>query len=85
MFDKVYFNSIAKKEEERAFRMISSLYDYFNLNTDKMPPLYVELLKQGEQKDRVICDYLSSMTDRYAVYIFEELFIPKSFYLKNKI
>ena len=82
MFERVYFNPIAKKEEERAFRMISSLYTYFSVNPDKMPELYVKFLGNGEKKEQVICDYLSSMTDRYAVYIFEELFIPKSFYVK---
>ena len=33
--------------------------------------------------ETVVCDYLSSMTDRYAVWAFEELFVPKSFYVKG--
>jgi dGTPase len=82
MFERVYRNDIALKEEERAFRMISALYDFFMASPDKMPKFYVDLINQGEQKDRVVCDYISSMTDRYAVYIFEEYFIPKSFYLR---
>lgn len=82
MFERVYRNEVATKEEERSFRMISALYDFFMKNTDKMPAFYINSLKQGEKKERVVCDYISSMTDRYAVYIFEEYFIPKSFYIK---
>ncbi len=82
MFERVYRNEIALKEEERSFRMISALYDFFMASPDKMPKFYMDLINQGEQKDRVVCDYISSMTDRYAVYIFEEYFIPKSFYLR---
>ena len=28
--------------------------------------------------ERIVCDYVSSMTDRYAVAIFEEVFVPRS-------
>ena len=82
MFERVYRNEVATKEEERSLRMISALYDFFLKNPDKMPAFYINTLKQGEKKERVVCDYISSMTDRYAVYIFEEYFIPKSFYIK---
>lgn len=82
MFERVYRNEVATKEEERSFRMISALYDFFMSCPDKMPAFYINSLKQGEKKDRVVCDYISSMTDRYAVYIFEEYFIPKNFYIK---
>ena len=82
MFERVYRNEVATKEEERSFRMISALYDFFMSYPDKMPIFYINSLKQGEKKEKVVCDYISSMTDRYAVYIFEEYFIPKSFYIK---
>lgn len=82
MFENVYLTDYAKKEEETAMRMISAMYSYFSKNKDKLPLRYIELLNNYDV-DTVVCDYISSMTDRYAVYTFEEIFIPKSFYVKG--
>jgi len=81
MFERVYLNFQARKEEERAYKMLCSLFNFFAKNLSKLPRTYQNILNKGESETRVICDYLSSMTDRYAVYIFEEYFIPKSFYI----
>lgn len=82
MFENVYLTDYAKNEEETAMRMISAMYSYFSKNKDKLPLRYIELLNNYDV-DTVVCDYISSMTDRYAVYTFEEIFIPKSFYVKG--
>ena len=34
--------------------------------------------KRNEKKERVVCDYISGMSDSYAIDKFEELFVPKS-------
>ena len=81
MFENVYLTDYAKNEEETAMRMISAMYSYFSKNKDKLPLRYIELLNNYDV-DTVVCDYISSMTDRYAVYTFEAIFIPKSFYVK---
>lgn len=78
MFDNVYMMPTAKREEERAGYMISSMYDYFIKNPDKLPSVYQDLLKKYPI-ETVICDYLSSMTDRYAISTFSQIFIPQSF------
>ena len=57
------------------------MYDYFRRNKDKLPDFYIKLLEKYDE-DTVLCDYLSSMTDRYAVYTFEEIFVPKNFILR---
>ena len=36
------------------------------------------MLSQGEEKEIVVCDYISGMTDQYAIYKFNEYFIPKA-------
>ena len=78
MFDKVYMMPTAKKEEERAGHMISSMYEYFKENPLKLPENYQKLL-DSYSIETVICDYLSSMTDRYAISAFTQIFIPQSF------
>ena len=81
MFENVYIVPAARAEEGRAGEMLSVMYDYFRRNKDKLPDFYIKLLDKYDE-DTVLCDYLSSMTDRYAVYTFEEIFVPKNFILR---
>ena len=78
MFEAVYSNSAAKGEEYKAIDMLQRLYDYFCRNPEKMSPEYVSLIGRGEKKERVVCDYISGMTDQYAIRTFTELFVPDS-------
>lgn len=68
MFENVYIDSPAKLEEKKARRVIKELFY-----------LYVEMLKPmcpPEKIVRIVTDYISGMTDRYAVEKFKENFIP---------
>lgn len=68
MFENVYIDSPAKLEEKKASRLIKDLFYH-----------YCELLKPicDENKiERVVTDYISGMTDRYAVEKYKENFIP---------
>ena len=76
MFKNVYVAGTAKREEEKAERMLTALYEHFIKNTDMLPKTYIDLLEKYS-KEQIVCDYLSSMTDRYAVYMFNEIFVPK--------
>ena len=78
MFKHVYFTKEAKGEEEKADRMISSMYSYFIEDLNRLPEIYKPLLEKYD-KETVVCDYISGMTDRYAIYVFESVFVPKSF------
>ena len=75
MFDKVYLSSSAKKEEEKAERMLTAMYSYFIKNPEELPQTYLALA-EIYGTEQAVCDYLSSMTDRYAVYTFNKLFVP---------
>lgn len=79
MFRSVYTNPVAKREEEKAIKMLRELYDYYIENPGEMSREYRELIEyRGEPKDQVVCDYLSGMTDQYSMDKFREIFIPKS-------
>lgn len=78
MFDHVYLNSIAKSEEAKVERMITLLYEYFEKHTDQMPQEYRTLIEKGEQEKRVVCDYISGMTDQYSIEKFRELYVPQA-------
>ena len=43
-----------------------------------IPEKYTNMLKSGEDEERVVCDYISGMTDQYAITKFEEYFLPQA-------
>ena len=68
MFENVYIDSPAKLEERKASRVIRELFFH-----------YCEMLKpvcEESRIERVVTDYISGMTDRYAVEKYKENFIP---------
>lgn len=82
MFERVYHNKSSKGEEEKAERMLTEMYRYFAKNLDKMPETYLSLLEKYP-KEQVVCDYISSMTDRYAIYKFNSIFVPNGWDFLN--
>jgi dGTPase len=76
LFETVYRNKRAKSEDDKVMNMLAFLFDYYSQNTNALPEEYRACLKTDE-KGRIICDYIASMTDRFALSTFEELFVPK--------
>ncbi len=76
MFNNVYKNSIAKAEESKAMALVEKLYMYFLKNPDKLPAQYKSIMTRFD-KERAVCDYISGMTDSYAINLYEDLFVPK--------
>lgn len=77
MFQRVYALT-NKSMQDRAERMLTQMFAYFMKHEDKLPKPYAQLLEK-DGKERAVCDYLSGMTDRYAISVFESLFIPATF------
>lgn len=80
LFERVYKNKTFRDEEERAKRMITALYHYYKNSPEKLPEFYIKRL-EVDDKDTVLCDYISGMSDMYAVKTFNEHFIPKNWKL----
>ena len=76
MFDNVYINSAAKTEEKKAQDLLLALFGYFSEHPEKMPPLYYGNIER-DGVGRCVCDFVSGMTDRYAMDTYSEIFIPK--------
>lgn len=75
LYERVYYNPVAKHEESRAKDLLRRLYEYFVKNPDSMPEEY--RVNETDGVERRVCDYISGMTDRYAINLFENLFVPK--------
>ncbi len=78
MFANVYKDSVAKAEEVKAKRMIRELYEYYTVHFDELPDRYRSMEEEGESQERIICDYISGMTDQYCITKFNEFFMPKA-------
>jgi dGTPase len=81
MFERVYENQEAKSEEKKAEALMETLYTHFLKNVDKLPTEYLNLISVGEPREKVVCDYVGAMSDRYAIALYEELYIPKSWHI----
>lgn len=77
MFEHVYYATETNAEKGKACVVVESLYDYYRKHITEMPPLYMRLAERYGT-ERAICDFISGMTDDYAVDVFKEVFIPKS-------
>lgn len=69
----VYIGSEAKLEEEKAKSIIRQLYKHFTDNPKCVP--------DGVDTDdihRRVCDYIAGMSDRFAIHIYKELYVPRS-------
>ncbi|MBQ8339984.1 MAG: deoxyguanosinetriphosphate triphosphohydrolase [Clostridia bacterium] len=81
LFARVYRDNAAKDEEGKAKDMLATLFRYFMGHPEELPGLYGRNLKT-ETVARCVCDYLSGMTDRYAIELYRKLFIPEVWRVK---
>lgn len=77
MFERVYLNPQAKSEEKKAEVLMETLYAYYLRHYQLLPREYQEMMDKGECRERVVCDYVGAMTDRFAIAQYEEIYIPK--------
>lgn len=76
MNEAVYTNPEAKGEEHKAEALLQELYACFLKDPAKLPDFYRSMLELYPP-ERVICDYIAGMTDRYAVNLYQQLSLPK--------
>ncbi|MHC1723631.1 MAG: deoxyguanosinetriphosphate triphosphohydrolase [Aminipila sp.] len=78
MFENVYHNEKVKRHEDlhRVETIISSLYDYYLDHTDFLPSERQEMIEEYGVAE-IVKDHVAGMTDRYALNIYNEIFIPK--------
>lgn len=81
MFETVYRNPVAKREETKVYGIISGIFNYYLKNPEKLPEDYLALI-ETDGLERVVCDYVSGMTDKYAIYKYGELFIPEAWQVR---
>ena len=81
MFSDIYTNPVAKSEEGKVEGIMSVLYEYYAARPDKLPEDFRGVVER-EGRERAAVDYISGMTDSYAMEKFGEIFIPFAWTVK---
>ncbi len=76
LFDNVYLSDRAKAEEPKAFGVVSALFRYYMEHPDAMSAEFRP--QQRDETPQAVTDYVSGMTDRFALRQYEALFMPKN-------
>lgn len=82
MFERVYRNPVAKGEESKARAILQALYQYYINNPQSLPEDFQPQLS-FDGMERVVCDYIAGMTDKYAIHKYSELFIPAAWHVRD--
>jgi dGTPase len=78
MFQHVYRNSQAKDDDKVRFIVIQ-LYQHFVEHPDAIPADLREIVARlGESPAQAALDYVAGMTDRYALKVFNSLYVPRT-------
>jgi dGTPase len=78
LYERVYERPQIRQEFERAQRIISELWAYFHAHEDEFRARHwPKGLPENETLSRAIADFIAGMTDRYAMRVYEEYFLPR--------
>ncbi len=79
MFRNVYLRGAAKADDNKVHGIIEQLYRYFTTHPDHIPAdLRRIVAARGEPIEQAAVDYIAGMTDRFALKVFNELFVPRT-------
>jgi len=81
LYDNVYRSSRVHRHFEKAKKILSELYTFFLDNEPLLLENLDELQMAGLKlsnlpRERIVCDLIASMTDRYAMNLYKKLFFP---------
>ena len=81
LFDAVYRNPKAKGEEGKVQNILEGIWGYYMKNPALLPEDY-RFIAERDGIERAVCDYVSGMSDDYAIYKFDEIYIPAAWHVK---
>jgi dGTPase len=83
LYDNVYRSPRVHNDFEKAKKILSELYAFFLGNQEmlakKLGTLQMADCNHSRQpKERIVCDFIASITDRYAMNLYQSLFFPSA-------
>ncbi len=75
LYKEVYEGDVSKKEFKKARKILFDLYDYYMEHPEEV---FREFPKEIiGKKNRMVCDFIAGMTDRFALSMYEQHFLPQ--------
>lgn len=75
MFSRVYNSTTLRDERRKGQYIVQALFEYYHLDITKLPEHF--LISANGNKTQAVVDYISGLTDNYAIDLFQSLFIPR--------
>lgn len=81
LYENVYRSPQVHQDFEKAKKMLSELYAYFLDHEEMLHKKLIDMQMLGgnnnnQTKERTVCDLIASMTDRYAMNLYQSIFFP---------
>lgn len=75
LYENIYESDVSKREFKKAKKILLDLYNYY---LEHMDEVFKEIPKEviGD-RERIVCDFIAGMTDRFALMMYERLFLPQ--------
>jgi dGTPase len=74
LFQQVYTPLNEDANTQRAQHIVRALYAHFREDPDRLPAEYRS--RSNDESPRRVADFVASMTDRYAIELYAEIFVP---------
>ena len=81
MYSEVYKNPVAKGEESKVGDILLKICNYYVNHSDAMPEEY-RAIAEADGLERAVTDYVSGMTDKYVIDVYNDLFVPRSWQVR---
>ena len=77
LYKNVYENQVTHSEFLKSAKILRELYSHLMESPQEAFKEYSLGAVDGEDKGRLVCDFVAGMTDRYALKLYEDIFLPK--------
>lgn len=75
MFEHIYLSKALAHERAQAVFVLNSLFTYFTAHFEELPEAFIRREERWSRK-QIVVDYVSGLTDSYAVQLFTKIFMP---------
>jgi dGTPase len=82
LYERVYESQPVHSEFEKAEKILTELYQYLLADEARFARDYWPRKREGEPLQRAVVDFICGMTDRYAIELYEKIFVPQAWPLQ---
>jgi dGTPase len=75
LYENVYEGDVSKREFKKARKILLDLYNYYMEHTDEISKEFSK--EMSDKKEKMVCDFIAGMTDRFALAMYEQNFLPQ--------